>query len=118
FTKTQSEKMLGWRFSEYSPNEMEGSVFDRLLKIFQELLMYTSGDVREALSWLTELDKEYKLTTPNYGMADFIQDLIDRGYIRQNDEDQPGFSPTAKMELGMRRKALDDIFGQLKKARS
>ncbi len=110
--------MLGWRFSEYSPNEMEGSVFDRLLKIFQELLMYTSGDVREALSWLTELDKEYKLTTPNYGLADFIQDLIDRGYIRQNDEDQPGFSPTAKMELGMRRKALDDIFGQLKKARS
>lgn len=92
-------------------------MFDRLLKIFQELLLYTSGDVSEALSWLTQLDKEYKLTTADYGMADFIQDLIDKGFIEQRDHRNPNFSPSAKMEIAMRRKALDDIFGQLKKAK-
>ena len=50
--------MVGWRFSEYVPGQNEGSVFDRLLKIFQELLLYTSDYVSESFSWLTELDKK------------------------------------------------------------
>lgn len=109
--------MIGWRFGKFVPGKEGGSTFDKLLKIFQELLIYTSGNVSEALSWLTELDKEYKLTNSQYGMADFIQDLIDKGMISQPDPQQPGFAPTAKMEINMRQKALDDIFGQLKKAR-
>ena len=71
--------------------------------------MYTSGNVSEALSWLTELDKEYKLTTADYGMADFIQDLIDKGYIQQEGPQNPGFVPSVKMEKALRQKALDDI---------
>jgi Ca-activated chloride channel family protein len=110
--------MIGWRFSDYVPG-MEGeSPFERLLKVFQELLLYTSGDVSEALSWLTELDKQYQLTDENYGVADFIQDLIDKGFIQQDGPRNPGFVPSAKMELQMRQRALDDIFGQLKKAKS
>lgn len=109
--------MIGWRFSEYVPGDQSGSSFEKLLKIFQELLLHTSGEVTEALSWLTELDKEYKLTDENYGMADFIQDLIDKGYIQQRDPKNPNFSPSSKMEIGMRQKALDDIFGQLKKSK-
>ena len=108
--------MIGYRFSQYIPFESQ-STFDKLLKLFQELLVYTSGDVSEALSWLTELDKEYKLTTDDYGMADFIQDLIDQGYIRQDRQGNDGFTPSAKMEVAIRRKALEDIFGQLKKTR-
>ncbi len=108
--------MIGWKFSEYKPGDGESS-FDRLFKIFQELLMYTSGDVREALSWLTELDKEYKLTDENYGMADFIQDLIDKGYIEQEGPQAPGFVPSSKLEIALRRKALEDVFGQLKKSK-
>jgi uncharacterized protein with von Willebrand factor type A (vWA) domain len=109
--------MVGWRFGEYIPGQGEGSIFDRLLKLFQELLVYTSGDVSEALSWLTELDKEYRLTNDDYGMADFIQDLIDKGYIAQDDPKGGNFSPTAKMEVAIRQQALEDIFGQLKKSK-
>lgn len=109
--------MIGWRFSEYVPGQDEGSPFERLLKVFQELLLYTSGDVQEALSWLTELDKEYNLTDENYGIADFIQELIDKGYIRQPEPGQPGFVPAAKMELALRQKALEDIFGDIKKSK-
>ena len=108
---------LGYRFSEYVPTDSDGTPFERLLKIFQELLMHTSGDVPEALSWLTQLDKEYNITTPDYGIADFVQELIDRGYLQPQDEEGEGMGMTAKMELGLRQKALEDIFGQLKKSK-
>jgi len=111
--------MIGWQFSEYKPGLEGKSTFEKLLNLFKELIIHTSGNVSEALSWLTQLDKEYKLTTKDYGMADFIQDLIDKGYIKQNPQDGPGgsFTPSKKMELSLRQKALEDIFGQLKKAK-
>ena len=108
--------MKGWNFSDFK-NPTEGSTFDKLLKLFKELLIHTSGSVSEALSWLTELDKEYKLTTPEYGMADFIQDLIDKGFINQPKDGDGSFGPTKKMEIGLRQKALEDVFGQLKKSK-
>ena len=107
--------MIGWRFSQYQEQPGE-SPFERLLKILQELLLHTSGDVSEALSWLTELDRQYDLTTPEYGLADFIQDLIDNGYIQTNDQRGPSAVPTAKMEASLRRKALEDIFSDIQKA--
>ena len=109
---------LGYRFSEYIPTDGEDSIFEKLFKIFQELLMHTSGDVSEAISWLTQLDKEYNLTKPDYGIADFVQELIDRGYLQpQNPREGEGMGLTAKMELGLRQKALEDIFGTLKKSK-
>lgn len=113
----QFNKMIGWQFSEFV-SEGGDSVFEKLLKLFQELLLYTSGDVREALSWLTELDRKYGLTNEQYGMADFIQDLMDQGYIEDGElNGQPGYVPTSKMEIALRRQALEDIFGQLKKTK-
>lgn len=109
--------MLGWRFSNYIPDGNENDPFERLLKLFKELLMHTSGDVSESLSWLTQLDKEHGLTDENYGIADFIQDLIDKGYINNNEPKKGGFNPTTKMEIALRQKALDDIFDQLKKSK-
>lgn len=109
--------MLGWRFSEYTPDEGD-SIFERLFKLFQELLLHTSGNVQEALSWLTELDRKYNLTTEDYGMADFIQDLMDMGYITDGQATgMPGYVPTSKMEIALRRSALEEIFGQLKKTK-
>ncbi len=109
--------MIGFRFSEYRADDAQ-SVFDRLFKIFQELMLYTSGDVVEALAWLTELDKEYKLTSEEYGMGDFIRDLEEKGYIRRDGDGEGGVGPTAKLEISLRQKSLDDIFGDLKKAKS
>jgi len=117
FEVYKKKNMIGWRFSEYIPDETGGASFEKLLKLLQELLVYTSGDIREALSWLTQLDRQYKLTDDTYGMADFIQDLIDQGYMRQDDQAGSGFRLTSKMEIGIRRKALEDIFGQLKKTK-
>ena len=109
--------MLGFRFTDYKPDPNQ-SMFDRLFKIFQELMLYTSGDVYEALAWLTELDKQYKLTNDDYGMGDFIRELEERGYIRPDDGENGGMGPTSKLEISLRQKSLDDIFGDLKKAKS
>jgi len=109
--------MIGFRFSDYKPGDGQNT-FDRLFKIFQELMLYTSGDVAESLSWLTELDKEYKLTTDEYGMGDFIRDLEDKGYIRRDGDGEGGMGPTSKLEISLRQKSLDDIFGDLKKAKT
>ena len=108
--------MLGHRFLKFTPQNQ--SPFDKLFDIFKQLLTYTSGDVGEALSWLTELDKEYKLTNKDYGIGDFINDLRDKGYIK---EEQPGsgegFAVTAKTEKAIRQSALERIFGKLKKGK-
>ena len=110
--------MITWRFSKFDPNQHQGGSFENLLKIFKELLVYTSGEVAEALNWLTELDKQYNLTDDSYGMADFIQDLKDKGFIEQDKKQGPGFfKPAPKMELAMRQQALEDIFDQLKKSK-
>ncbi|MEL7021211.1 MAG: VWA domain-containing protein, partial [Bacteroidota bacterium] len=69
------------------------------------------------LSWLNEVDKRYKLTDNEYGMGDFIQDLIDKGLIKNQDRNNPKFVPSTKMEIAMRQQALQDIFGQIKKSK-
>ena len=111
--------MIGWRFLEQN-EQSENDVFSRLFRLFKELLTHTSGDVSEAISWLTEIDRKYKLTDNNYGIADFLEELMEKGYLRKpgTSSDPSKFQPTAKMEVALRRQALDDIFDQLKKSRS
>ncbi|MCB0689816.1 MAG: hypothetical protein KDC53_24920, partial [Saprospiraceae bacterium] len=108
--------MRGWQFSEYRSNDEGKTPFEKLLSVFQELLLYTSGDVAEALAWLTELDKEYQLTSSDYGLSDFIKELIDRGYIQEGDT-QGQMRPAHKMEIALRRKALEDVFGTIAKSK-
>lgn len=109
--------MLGHRFSKYTPPpQSEKSDFERLLKIFMQLTLITSGNVSEALQWLTEVDRQYKLTTPEYGIGDFIEDLKKAGYISENPENGE-FKLNAKSEQRLRQSALEEIFGKLKKTK-
>ena len=97
------------------------SPFDKLFGIFKELITHTSGDFDEAISWLRELDVEYKLTTPEYTIDDFIEDLKKKGYIKEEfveDGTSGGIGITAKTERAIRQSALDQIFGNIKKSGS
>ena len=108
--------MIGHNFSKYDPDQNKKSSFDKLLDAFMQLLTYTSGDVAEALSWLTELDKEYDLTNEEYGIGDFIEDLKEKGYIDENRQNGE-IKITPKTEQGIRKKSLEEIFGKLKKTK-
>ena len=106
---------LGYRFAEFIPPENEKPTFETLLKIFLQLVTISSGDVAEALAWLSSLDKQYNLTNDEYGIGDFIEDLKKKGYLDENPQERGSFSLTAKSEQGIRRSALEEIFGKLKK---
>jgi Ca-activated chloride channel family protein len=109
--------MRGFRFSKYvPPPKKDKSGFDQLMDVFMHLLVITSGDVSETLSWMNELDKQYGLTDEKYGMGDFIEDLKKKGYISE-DEQTGTIRITAKSEQTIRKKALEEIFGKLKKSR-
>ncbi len=122
----------GFRFSTYEASEQ--TPFEKLFDIFQELITHTSGDFDEAIDWLRELDKEYELTDDEYTIDDFIEELKAKGFIREEFEDGGGqmgdgedgedgdgngkgsISITAKMERIIRQRALDQIFGKLKRS--
>ena len=105
----------GFVFKSYEAPEQ--SLFDQLFEIFKELITHTSGDFDEAMDWLKELDKEYNLTNDDYTLDDFVQELKDKGYIREEIEPDGngGMSITAKTERAIRQRALDQIFGKLKR---
>lgn len=123
----------GFRFTTYEAPDQ--TPFEKLFEIFQELITHTSGDVEEALDWLRELDKEYELTDDDYTIDDFIEDLKAKGYIREEfdldgekagedgeeGDESPaggGLSMTAKLERMLRQRALDQIFGKIKRSGS
>ncbi|GAB4395472.1 MAG: VWA domain-containing protein [Microscillaceae bacterium] len=107
--------MQGHRFTKFVPAQSkERANFDKLFNIFQQLLTITSGDVNEALQWLNNLDKQYQLTDDDYGMGDFMEDLKRKGYIEES-EQEGRLIMTAKTEISIRRSALEEIFGKLKR---
>jgi Ca-activated chloride channel homolog len=108
--------MKGHVFLKFDPQQQAPSPFDALMEYFMQLLTYTSGDVNEALQWLNELDRNYELTTNDYGMADFMDDLKERGYIDENNQTGE-IKITPKTEQSIRKRSLEEIFGKLKKAR-
>lgn len=110
--------MIGFRFSKYTPRPAgQKSDFERLLNIFMQLVLITSGNVGEALQWLTEADRQHKLTNDNYGIGDFIEDLKKKGLISE-DQNKGEFKLNAKSEQHLRQSALEEIFGRLKKSKT
>ncbi|MBX7182299.1 MAG: hypothetical protein K1X82_09315 [Bacteroidia bacterium] len=104
----------GFTFKSYeAPNV---SPFDRLFELFKDLITHTSGDFEEAIDWLRMLDKEYTLTDESYTIDDFIEDLKQKGYIREelNPDGTGGLGITSKTERAIRQQALEQIFGSLK----
>ncbi|QEC51275.1 von Willebrand factor type A domain-containing protein [Anseongella ginsenosidimutans] len=107
--------MRGYAFSKYTPRELPEGNFDDLLKLFTELLNYTSGDAAEALAWMNELDKQHRITADDYGMGNFIEDLKKQGYLTEDNEGGE-IRITPKTEQVIRRSALEEIFGKLRKS--
>ena len=128
------ELKKGFRFTTYEAPNI--SPFEKLFEIFQELITHTSGDFDEAIEWLRQLDEEYELTDDEYTIDDFIEDLKNKGYIREEFENGGGemgeagedgeegdgqggkISITAKLEQMLRKRALDQIFGKIKRSGS
>lgn len=106
----------GFVFTSHIAEEL--SPFEKLFDIFQELIVHTSGDFDEAMEWLKQLDEEYQLTSEEYSLDDFVEDLIKKGYIRQaiQPDGKGETSITEKTERLLRKRAMEQIFGNLRKS--
>ncbi len=108
--------MSGFVFTKYAPAQDNRSTFEKLLDLFLQLMVYTAGDVSEALNWMNQLDQKHRITTPDYGMGDFIEDLKKHGYIKDDGQGRGIMIPTSKSGQSIRKRSLEEIFGKLKKA--
>jgi Ca-activated chloride channel family protein len=107
--------MIGFKFSQYIPPKDTRTPFERLLEIFLELIVHASGDVEETFRWMEILDKEHNITTDDYTLEDFRRDLEKSGYLKGGGS---GGGLSAKTEKLIRKRSLDQIFGQLKRGSS
>ena len=71
--------MIGFNFTKYLPSPNGEDKFQQMLNLFMQLLQYTNGDVTEAMDWMNQIDREYKLTDNKYSMGNQVQDLKDKG---------------------------------------
>ena len=112
---SRSNTYSGFVFEPYKAEDQ--SPFDKLFEIFKELITFTSGDFDETINWMKELDKEYNLTNKDYTIDDFVEDLKKKGYIKQKIDPKGSTETTlsAKTEQALRKKALNQIFGKIKK---
>ena len=108
---------LPYKYLHWDPERhgQEASTFQRLMDIFQQLLQYTAGDAEEALHWMTQLDQKYDLAGENRGLGEFIDELKQRGYLR---EDAEGFQITARTERALRNRSLEEVFSAAPEERS
>ncbi len=108
--------MQGYRFTEYIAERDQRSAFEKMVDLFMEMLTYTAGDVDEAIDWLREVDQTHGITNEDYTVDDFIKDLYEKGYIKASTSGaERDYDMGAKGEQLIRRRSLDQIFGQLKK---
>ena len=111
--------LKGWSFATFK--DKKKSPFEKFFNIFKELILHTSGDFDEAIVWLRQLDKEYSLSEHDYTVDDFIDELMQKGYITVESDLSSNNDSTkisSKMEKALRKFALDKIFGKIKKSKT
>ena len=111
--------LKGWSFAIFK--DIKKSPFEKFFNIFKELILHTSGDFDEAIDWLRQLDKEYSLSEEDYNVDDFIDELMQKGYITKRFDllrNKDSTKISSKMEKALRKFALDKIFGKIKKSKT
>ena len=106
---------MKFRYSEYRESDDKSNLtFDELMKLFNQLLLHSNGNIHEALSWMTDLDAEHGLFDGESGMGfdEFLEWLKKEGYLEENNDI---LSLTHKGSRRIRQDALKEIFTSLKR---
>jgi len=101
------------RYSEWSEPRGRGA-FDAktLLRLFQQLLLRTGGDVEEALRWMEHLGERHGIFDENFTREALRKHLEKEGLIASR---QGRLALTRKGERFVREESLLQIFGRLDK---
>ncbi len=107
------------RYSEWNNEEVSHEErLQELFRLFSFILVKTSGDVDEALDWVSRLDEQYNVLG-DMTMEQFIEELKRAGLIQENpDGGGNDFDLTRRGAQRIRQDALREIFTSLKKSGS
>lgn len=104
---------MRFQYSQWNENSAtDEQKLEQLTKLFNYLVLQTSGDVEEALQWLRQLAEEYGIFDENLSMEELIEKLKELGVI---EEVNNKFELTAKGVQKIRQDALKEVFSSLKK---
>jgi uncharacterized protein with von Willebrand factor type A (vWA) domain len=106
---------MKFRYSEWQEGKEKGKLtFDELMKLFNQLLLHSNGSIEEALAWMTDLDKEYKVfdEEKGFGFQEFLEWMKKEGYIEENNDI---LALSHKGSKRIRQDALKEIFTSLSK---
>jgi uncharacterized protein with von Willebrand factor type A (vWA) domain len=81
-----------------------------LMRLWNQLLLMSAGDVQQALEWLRQLARKYGIGEEEW-FQDFVASLQNEGFIEPN---ELGIMvPTKKAERAIRKDSLDQVFRNL-----
>ncbi|MDC1141847.1 VWA domain-containing protein [Planctomycetota bacterium] len=92
----------------------------QLKKLWNELLLMSSGEVNQALDWLKQLWDRHQFLDGQMSYDEFVEYLEQQGLIRRGDDPQDGQGGTAGFELtnkgerSIRKDSLEHVFRDLK----
>ena len=105
---------MDFLYSELDPRLLElKERIKLLLRIFQELLLRSNGDVEQALEWLEILGERHHLFDARFGLAEF-KELLEKNRTVARGSDG-GLELTKKGERGLRLSSLEAIFSNLQR---
>lgn len=101
---------MRYRFVRFDPALAElAQQFRELMKLFQELLLRTNGDLEQTIEFLRSLQAQGYLP-PDWDLDDFLERLEQQEFVQRTPQ---GLALTGKAERGLRAASLEQIFGGL-----
>lgn len=102
------------RYGYLDPTLLQQLLSDMgLRRLFNHLLLQTGGDIDEAMEWMRELQRRGYIGE-DVDLDAFFARLLEEGVIGQDGEGNFALSATGERQI--RRDALDEIFGGLRKS--
>ncbi|HEU4435987.1 MAG TPA: hypothetical protein VFR89_00885, partial [candidate division Zixibacteria bacterium] len=100
------------RYSKYDPEALRKlKDFSELLKLFNYLVLASSGDVEKVLRYMKMLQKQGYLDK-GFNLDEFVNQMGEEGYLQKV---KNRFSLTSKGERRIRQDSFRAIFSNLKK---
>jgi uncharacterized protein with von Willebrand factor type A (vWA) domain len=87
----------------------------RLMQVYQDLLLQTGGDVDEALRWMEYFGQQYGFFNEKFTLEDFKRLLEETEHIKRTPE---GYQLTPKGDRRIRQDSLNEIFSALQAGES
>ena len=105
---------MDWRYSKFDPSARDlKELLEKLVSIFNQLLLHTDGDVEQALRFLEQVGRRYGLLDERFTIEDFKKFIEAENRVARDRRGR--LALTKKGEQGIRTSSLEAVFGSLER---